>query len=486
MKTEIRVFQTHVEVYPYTKGDWPDMEKFYSIFVTRGPRSFYKPFCYFIEGKTLYLPKGVNILSLEVALGVQATYVRTSTKFDKMSKPYCLKSSPKESQIDAIKFLTSSDRFLNTARYSQFVLQCPTSFGKTYCCIASVVRLGVKAAIFTTKETLVDHWRDEFLLHTNIPSDKIVLIQGHASMEKVISGEINGDVYVITHQSINSAVRIHGKAFVTEFFECAGIGVKVIDEVHEYLASTMKIDCITNIWKNFYLSGTLARSRYRETKILLSMFSSAASYEPPANDSSAELKLIYIQTYYKSTLPEEFVITMKGRYGFSAYKFIESSIQHDDSQAILSAIISILDKHIREEPDRYPGQILLVTPSKNSVEFFYRTLLRRYRDVGKIYSDVSSEERADAMSKRIICSTIKSCGTGFNVPNLQTVICGEPHMSHILTKQLKGRLDRYSVPGKDVYFYDLFDMNIPYFEDIQKAHLRVLKNYAKKIDTIFL
>lgn len=487
MKSEIRVFQTHVEIYPYTKGDWSELEKFYSIFVSRGPRSFYKPFCYFIENKTLYLPKGVNILSLEGILGVQATYVRNPTNFDKMSESYYLKSSPKESQIDAIKFLTSSDRFLGTARYSQFILQCPTSFGKTYCCIASVVRLGVKTAIFTNKGTLVDHWKDEFLRHTNIPSDKIITIQGHSSMEKVISGETDGDVYIITHQSINSAVRIHGRAFVTEFFERSKIGIKVIDEVHEYLASTMKIDCMTNTWKNFYLSGTLARSRYRETKILLSMFSSAASYEPPANGPDVELKLVYIQTYYKSTLPEEFIITMKGKYGFSAHRFIENSIRYDESQAVVYAITSILDTHILEEPDRYPGQILLVTPSKNSVEFFYNVLSKRYGgDVGKIYSNVSSEERADAMGKRVICSTIKSCGTGFNVPNLQTVICGEPHMSHILTKQLKGRLDRYSVPGKDVYFYDLFDTNIPYFEDIQKAHVRVLKNYTKKIDTLFL
>ena len=103
---------------------------------------------------------------------------------------------------------------------------------------------------------------------------------------------------------------------------------------------------------------------------------------------------------------------------------------------------------------------------------------------GTIFSDNPEEVNLDNQHCDIIISTIKSCGTGFNPPNLQTIICGEPHTSRIMTHQLKGRLDRFK--GNATYFYDLIDKSIPFMDNVESAHQKELEPMCAEVVPIYI
>lgn len=491
MVKQIRVFQTHIEVHPYKKGEWTDLERFYSTYQRRGERGFYKPFCYTIERGTLYLPKGTRVSTLETGFGVEATYEKAKhSKIKKMSAAYELRNSPKNmDQSRAIDFIVGRGIYVENKRLSQIVVQSAMSFGKTYVSIASMVALGVKSAVIVYSDTIFTQWRQEIITHTTVPSDKVVMVKGVAMMDSILSEDIEGDIYVFMQQTINAGVRLRGRDFVQKVFEAAGIGIKFTDEAHRYLAATVRLDTIINIERNVYLSGTFTRSRYKEAQIMRAVFSNAAFFgEANIQTEIKDRRMIYTVCKYRSHLDEKYIMAMTGNYGFSAHKFIEFSLKYDPKCGLINAIKYLLDRMIIDKPDIFPGRILIVVGSKEAAAFLAKLIHEqygKYRTVGVITSDIKKDLRTLNFSKEIICSTIESCGEGYNNTILQSIICAEPHGSVLTTKQLKGRLDRYKGDGA-TYFYDLIDMNIPYLLEVEKKHRKVLTPFVKTIEEVHL
>lgn len=491
MVRTIRVFQTHIEVHPYKKGEWKDLEIFYSTYQRYGDRGYYKPFCYMVERGTLYLPKGTKVSTLEAGFGVEATYEKAKhSKVQRMSESYEMRNSPKNNdQSRAIDFIVGRGAYIANTRLAQLVVQSQMSFGKTYVSIASMVALGVKAAVIVYNDTIFQQWIREITVHTTIPAEKIILIKGVASMDAILTGESEGDVYVCMHQTIMAGIRLRGRDFVQRVFEAAGIGIKFVDEAHKYLEAIVKLDTIVNIERNIYLSGTFTRSRYKEAQIMAAVFSNAAFFgETNVQSDVKDRRMIYTLCKYRSCLEERFIMAMSTKHGFSAYKFIDFSLRYDPKNKLMGVLKYLLDKMLIDKPELYPGKILITIASKDAIAWLTNAIKQQYgkhRTVGMITSDVKGEDRDLNFSREIICSTIESCGTGFNETMLQVIICAEPHKSALVTKQLKGRLDRYKGEGA-TYFYDLIDTSIPYLLEMEKNHRKVMTPFVKTIEEIHL
>ena len=487
----IRVFQTHIEVHPYKKGEWKDLEIFYSTYQRCGERGYYKPFCYMIERGTLYLPKGTKVSTLEAGFGVEATYEKTKhSRVKKMEGSYEMRNPPKNTdQSRAIDFIVGRGMYVENTRLAQLVVQSQMSFGKTYVSIASMVALGVKSAIVVYNDTIFQQWAREISYHTTIPTEKVIMVKGVAVMDAILSGDLVGDVYVCMHQTIMTGIRLRGRDFVQKVFEAAGIGIKFIDEAHKYLEAIVKLDTIVNVERNVYLSGTFTRSRYKEAQIMRAVFSNASFFGGTnVQTDIKDRRMIYTLCKYRSCLEEKYIMAMVTNHGFSAYKFIDFSLRYDAKNTLMRVFKYLLDRMLIDKPEMFPGKILITVASKDAVAYLCESIRRqygKYRTVGMITSDVKGDDRVLNFSREIICSTIESCGVGFNDTSLQSIICAEPHGSALITKQLKGRLDRYNGEGA-TYFYDLIDTNIPYLLDMEKRHQKVMMPFIKTIEEIHL
>lgn len=476
----IDVYHTHIEVYPYTKGDCFELEKMLSKWVQiNSKRGKYEPVGYLIQNRVLYLPKGINIQSLEATFQSIATLHKEPNKAEKMLERYSVMVPPRsEVQTESVDFLSSNNKFSSGASYCQYTLNLETAGGKTYCGIAAFTKLGLKTIVIVNREFLSTHWKKEIMHFTTIREDRIMMLDSDM-MKKVMNGEADADVYIAMHQSLQSFARKHGWYELNELFKICGIGVKVYDEAHEFMSSIFKIDCFTNVKKTFYLTATLGRSDKKEHRILNTMLSASYKYD---DKSETKVKRIqYFIIWYNGCIPMQYVIAMKNSKGFSPYKYIEAALGLDPANGLKSAFIYALGLALEHR-----GQILIVTPKKKSVIYIaelVRFVIGENRTIGTIFSDNSEEVNHQNQFCDIISSTIKSCGTSFNPPRLQTIICMEPHKSSIMTHQLKGRLDRF--PGdEDTYFYDIFDMNIGEMKFMEIEHRRTMESFAKNITEI--
>lgn len=479
MQRRIDVFHTHIEVSPYTKGEFFELEKALSRWnqITK-KHGRYEAVAYFIREDVLFLPKGINIEALEDYFGCKATMNYKANPKQKMSEKYDVLIPPRSQvQIDSVEFLTATGKYASRIAYCQYTLNLETAGGKTYCAINSFTQLGVKTLIVVNREYLSSHWKSEIAKFTSIPDDRILQVDTEG-IRRVLEAEIDADVYIVMHQTIQSYAKIYGWQDVNEFMKVAGIGLKVYDECHEFISSIFVIDANTNVEKTFYLTATYGRSNKQENKVFQLMLSASCKY----NDENRDYvkKIHYHPVLYRSRIPLKYVMAMKSAHGFSSYKFIDGALKCDPEKKILHALRFVLSESLDRE-----GQILIVTPKKESVTFiaeFLSEIVGNSRSIGTIFSDNTDEINFQNQNCNIISSTIKSCGTGFNPPNLQTIICMEPHSSRIMTHQLKGRLDRFK--GDDTYFYDLIDMNIPFMETVKAAHTKELEKVAKEISDI--
>lgn len=477
----IDIFHTHIEVYPYTKGEFFELEKVLSRWVQVSKKyGQYRPVAYHIENGVLYIPKGINIEVLETQFGCKATINPKATKALKMSSEYQVKIDPRnETQRKSISFLTGTDEYHSRSGYCQYTLNLETSGGKTYCAITSMTKLGMKAIIFVNREILVHHWKSEIMKFTDIPDEKIMLIDTD-SIARILEYELEADVYIVMHQTVQAYARNRGWNDINEFMSIAGIGVKIYDEAHEFISSIFTIDCNTNVAKTFYLTATFGRSNRQENKCLNIMMSASAKF----NDKDEEKRkhIHYHPVIFKSAIPLKLIALMKTGHGFSAYKYVVAALKYDKKEQYLNAIRFCIDESIGKE-----GQILIVTPKKDAVRElakYVRSIVNTSTTIGTIFSDNREDVNLSNQSCDIIVSTIKSCGTGFNPPNLQTIICGEPHTSRIMTHQLKGRLDRFK--GNDTYFYDLIDKSIPFMDSVESAHQKELESMCVEITPIYI
>jgi len=117
----IDVYNTHIEVYPYTKSDCPLLEDMFTATDKFADKTY--PCGYMIENNKLYLPAAMNIAKLENLLNVKATYKHFSDPYDEMNTEH---SSFVEARDDiqerAVNFLNKDN--------NQLALNLQTGFGK--------------------------------------------------------------------------------------------------------------------------------------------------------------------------------------------------------------------------------------------------------------------------------------------------------------------------------------------------------------------
>jgi superfamily II DNA or RNA helicase len=101
------------------------------------------------------------------------------------------------------------------------------------------------------------------------------------------------------------------------------------------------------------------------------------------------------------------------------------------------------------------------------------------KTVSAYHSKIDRDEKESALKKDIIVSTIKSCGTGRDIPGLRVVICCEPIASKVVAEQMIGRLRPYE--DKLTYFFDVCDVCIPPINYWWRARFKKIQTLVKEV-----
>ena len=76
---KLDVFNTHMELYPYSKDDLPVIEDMYTSIDKFSQKEV--PCGYLIENSKLYLPRGTSVSKIEHIVGLQTVYFKSVFNF---------------------------------------------------------------------------------------------------------------------------------------------------------------------------------------------------------------------------------------------------------------------------------------------------------------------------------------------------------------------------------------------------------------------
>ena len=476
MEKSIRVYQTHIEVYPYSNGDSERLEKSLSKFDK--VKHKWIPVAYTVSDNTLYLPKGISLSLLQREFNSLPISIPKPDEYEPIEKGEILVKPKSVMQSDAIDFLTSEGQFESYRGKSQFMLNLDTGDGKTVAAITAILKLRCRAMIIVERNKIKEQWLETLSKKTTVSKRQVLDIRGREMIDDILSGkERPRDFYIVNHQTLSSYARLNGWESVRDIFKYLKIGVKVIDEAHLFFNSTVKIDFFSNTLFTFYLTATFGRSDINEVKIYNKVFYSAARFGEETFGYSEKRKHIHLILAYFRSCPKAITPILRTKMGFSAYKYIDYELE-DEYHSLESSLVKII-----KETSHIEGKTLIISPKIESAEYFAKLIRKQTgEDVGTVHSHNTHTENAINIEKRYISSTPKSLGTGADITGLRILINLEP-MSSISMDQLRGRLREYS-KDKDTYLIYPVDTSIPEAMNLVRRTMPMFRRKCKKITAI--
>lgn len=475
---QIRIYHSHIEISPYKLGESERIERMLSIWIDAEYR--YDPIAYYILNDTLYVPRGISQFILQNEFETEPFLIKSPDKPISVKNVKMIVKPRDRIQEESIDFLTCEGKFKNAWQYSQQALILDTGDGKTYTTINSIIKYHQRAIIITHQDKIKQQWIDRFKEYTNVNPDRLINITGSNTIINLMKNNVDGDFFFVNHQTIKSYGKTYGWENVRKFFKKCGFGIKVYDEAHLSFKNVLMIDFFSNTRKTFYLTANFGRSDTKEEKLYKSSFSSVYKFgEETKNYEEKRKHIVYIPVLYRSNPNFNQLAMASNAYGFSVLGFSKYALHEDEEKTQIRIFEKILNMCIKIN-----GKILITIPKISDTEFLKDWIYKKYGVEYKIMTINSTntpEENASAkIDADIICSTIKSCGTGVDIPKLRCIINLEPFSSNITTNQLSGRLREYS-KDKDTYFFDLIDISFPVCERQYKQKLRYLKKKCKEI-----
>ena len=477
---KIEVTNTAVIINDYNLGDCEKIEKSFTLWDPVTHSNYTQAIYYDEENKMLYLPRGIDIWFVEMALNEKAHLnINAYYKYKKFNDILMKKKPRNEIQKEALRFMIGTQEYRDNEMRSQLCLNLNTGKGKTYVTIATLAYLGIRGIVITSSVSWLDQWEDKTVEYTNITKKEIYNIKGSNSIYRLLNMANNQldkyKLFLVTHDTIQSFAKNHGWESIGELFKLLKIGIKIYDEAHLAFNNICMIDYYTNVFKTYYVTATPGRSDYRENMIYQTSFKNVPSISlfDRENDPHTDYYAIH---YNSNPTPMEVSKCASKKYGLDRNKYMNYLPTKPNFFSMLTIILDIALKNTKV----YGEKCLIYIGTNEAIMMVYRWILENFQeiahDVGIYTSIVSKEEKNIALTKRIILSTTKSAGAASDIPGLKlTVVLAEPFKSEIIATQTFGRTRADNTKYIEVVDRG-FQQCVKYYYEKQSTFKQIAKN----------
>lgn len=479
--SKIIVKNSCIMITDYVLGKCTKIENCFRMYNMLTHQHYYIAMYYDNENKILYLPRGIDIWFLEKQLGVSATVEKNQfNPFDKYDD-ILIKYLPRDDvQKEALRFTLGKEEYSSTINKSQLSVNLNTGKGKTYVSIATTSFFGIKSAIITYSKSWLEQWKKCIVEYTNITPREVYLVDGTPSILRLLEkGESyirQIKVFLFTHATIKSFGDSHGWNAISELFKHLRIGIKIFDEAHLNFENMCMIDFFTNVYKTYYLTATAVRSSEDENRIYQMCFKNVLAIDLFNEEEDPHTQ--YIAMKYNSLPTPLDISDCKNQYGLDRNKYTNYITKNHQFYMMLTILMDLLFGKIVKEDEK----VLMYIGTNQSIKEVYEFLVNEYpefkNDVG-IFTSIS-ENKQNALSKRIILSTTKSAGAAVDIKGLKvTVVLAEPFKSEVIARQTLGR-----TRSAHTYYIELVDTGFYYCTKYYNAKLPIFNKYATDCQTI--
>lgn len=476
-REKIIVRRTSILINNYDIGDSYKLEKRFSVWDNLRHCRTAKGMYYDEYNKILYLPRGIDIGILERTFEANAFYEESHDPYDEV-EPVLIKYLPRDDvQKEAIEFVLGGGKWISNRFSSQLSVNLNTGKGKTYVAIAMASFLRQRTMMITASVNWINQWKNCIMEYTNIKEDEIYILTGRRSIIQLLKGQKDLKQYkfiLSSHTTIRNYGEEKGWESVTELFKFLHIGLKIYDEAHLNFDNMCLIDFFTNTYRTLYLTATPARSDRGENLVYQLALKSIPKIDLFDEKTDPHTKCIAI--HYNSHPTPQQVSSCRNIYGFDKLKYIRYITKKQEFYMMLMLLIDFCTKN---------GERTLIYIGLNeAINTVYQWLCYTFPhlkdEIGIYNSLVPKEIKNEQLSKMIILSTIKSCGTAMDIQGLKyTVNLADPMGSLVLTRQALGR-----TRADDTYFIDVVDNGFASLRNYYGKKRPIYLKYGKSLNDI--
>ena len=363
------------------------------------------------------------------------------------------------------------------------ILTLQTGKGKTYCALQSIADIGLRTIIVIPAKYL-----PKMIINVNESfGDDVDLCYIRNGKELRMAcmlaadGEFNHDITIISstlmYNYFKEYATVHPDEFSydvvpEEFYEKCGIGVRLIDEVHENFHFNFKCDLYTNIYKTLNLSATVESDNPTTQKMIDAMF--PVDMRSPALEYDRYCAITALMYAWENT--DKIRYSRGGMYSHNVYEdWIRSSKKR--LKTYLDLIVELtVDYYYTKKVDNQ--KCLIFAASVEMCKLMKAALSDKFPEL-KVSTKVQDDEFDVLDDSDIIVSTLLSTGTAVDIADLLVCIMTTALSNQQANLQAVGRLRKLKkYPDTTPRFYYLNCTQVPKHHDYHVKKQEIFKHKA--------
>lgn len=468
---------TRIEINNYYPGDCPNLEYMFTLDDRVSRKQYIKAIELDAENHKLIVPRGLDISYL-TNMFMCTPYIDYECDPYVNAEPTPIKYLTRdERQMEILKFILGKDKYAYTAKKSQLSINATTGLGKTFLAVGAICYTGARAIIITSSINWLQQWKEKILEYTPIKEEEMFFVQGSGSINKLAIRDVTQyRIFLISHSTITSFGNTNGWHKVDEFFASLKCSLKIYDEAHLYFDNMTRIDFHSNTKKTLYLTATPLKSDRAQDIIYQLYFKNVPSISlfDERKDPHVNYKAIHINTHPSAKVIQD----CNSAYGFDRNKYTAFASK---DPYFLNFVVILMDMLIN-----ISGKVLIYIGTNAAIDSILAHILDFYpflgNYVGVYTSIIPKEQKEQALKKKFILSTTKSCGAASDIPDLMvTVNLAEPFRSPVLARQTLGRCR-----ADNSLYIDVVDEGFYYTKSYYKSKKPIFNRYAKSFTDIYM
>lgn len=319
----------------------------------------------------------------------------------------------------------------------------------TYCSLAALQKRGERAVIMIPPKYFgiwTKALKDTFKNFDN----RYMTVSGSAEFKKLtemaVEGELDVDIIIISSMTYRTYIEAYERfkekivdigymVMPPRFHEAVGAGYQINDEFHEDPGLVYRTDVYSNVAKQVYLSATPFTGNDFVTRMIDIMLPQGT--ECPLPDYDQYIKTVALMYSEPGITPKDYLTPFKNTYNHARYE-TRMALKKKRTDRYFDMVKRIV-KGVYYR-DREPGQKLLVLcATVKFIEQLTQYLKREFSDL-QVGAHVAGSSFEKLLINDITVSTIKSAGTGVDIPDLRETLLLQATDSKKDNIQILGRL----------------------------------------------
>lgn len=413
---------------------------------------------------------------------IEITYVDPPEGLDVVYKRNDVKP-PRDKQPELISKLSR--------RVPLTVTNLQTGKGKSLCSLEAMKNIG-KRAMFQMKGGYIDKWIGDVNELFDLENGDLLVVRGANQLSKLIQAALEGRLKAKIIYISNRTIHSYLKAYETgidfdydcephELCEVLNIGLRVIDEVHEDFHLHARSNIYLNVKTIIALSATLET----DDNFLKGMYRIFLPYDTWHNPFEYDAYCGSVALFYQTQDKGKEVSTMPGSTNYSHAAYEEWIFSNSRRRTNYLTLIASTVKHYFFDKDYASGMKCIIFCSRTEVcKEVSESLQNIYPDLAVDFYISETDFKVLHLAE-IIVTTVESCGTAQDIPNVKTIILTRNIKRREKNEQIKGRArklaDFEGVTPVLVYFVNT---DIKKHMDYHIAKLEQFKGKVKYHTTI--